>query len=540
MLADSGSYTLTATTTAGSVTSLPIVLMVILPPPTITTQPASQSVNAGVAVTFSVQATGTLLSYQWHKNGTDISGATAANYTISSASSDDAGDYSVAVTNPGGSVMSDIATLTFRSPQITTLNPSPIFAAGANFTLTVNGQNFANAAQILWNGTLRTTHFFSASQLTADIFASDIATANDVTAVLITVQNPSGDTSNAVSLPIVTPNVVAVQSSATATNTSSTVTTAPSTSGDAGVTTTLQNNSTTATAAISVANYAANPTSTPFVDVGGKYVDVQVTNADPTDTATSSFYYPSTIAGQTETDLILQYFDGTAWQPVLSSGGATPAKDTADNLDGTVSGGRFTVVFDNTSTPKITELTGTFFGVTVKDTTPPIVKSITASSNLLTPPDHKLVPVTLTVKATDNFDPRPTSRIVSVTSSEPVNGKSDGNTSPDWQITGALTVNLRAERADDGPGRAYTLTVETKDAAGNKTITTTTVIVPKGADAAKHAPNIFTQPADATITTGADAAFNVSVELGLPVTYQWRFNGAAIAESSGTAGSKAC
>jgi hypothetical protein len=46
-------------------------------------------------------------------------------------------------------------------------------------------------------------------------------------------------------------------------------------------------------------------------------------------------------------------------------------KDPTDNLDGTQSGGRFVVAFDNTSTPKITELNGTIFGMI--DTTPQIL-----------------------------------------------------------------------------------------------------------------------------------------------------------------------
>ena len=49
----------------------------------------------------------------------------------------------------------------------------------------------------------------------------------------------------------------------------------------------------------------------------------------------------------------------------------------------------------------------------------------------------------------------------------------------DIQITGDLTLSLRAERSDDGNGRTYTITVETADAAGNTTQETTTVSVPK-------------------------------------------------------------
>src|SRR4029077_388089 len=49
--------------------------------PTITAQPANQTVTVGQAATFSVVASGTApLSYQWQKNGADISGATSASY----------------------------------------------------------------------------------------------------------------------------------------------------------------------------------------------------------------------------------------------------------------------------------------------------------------------------------------------------------------------------------------------------------------------------------------------------------------------------
>jgi len=70
-------------------------------------------------------------------------------------------------------------------------------------------------------------------------------------------------------------------------------------------------------------------------------------------------------------------------------------------------------------------------------------------------------------------------KIISVTSSEPDNGLGDGDTANDIQITGALTVNLRAERSGTGNGRTYTITVEARDAAGNATIKTVAVVVPK-------------------------------------------------------------
>ncbi|HXA19780.1 MAG TPA: HYR domain-containing protein [Thermoanaerobaculia bacterium] len=116
------------------------------------------------------------------------------------------------------------------------------------------------------------------------------------------------------------------------------------------------------------------------------------------------------------------------------------------------------------------------FTVIVQDTTPPTIVSITASPNTLWPPNHKMVAVNFTVIATDLVDPHPVSHIVSISSSEPVNGNGDGNTSPDWEITGALTANIRAERAG-GTDRVYTITIASTDFSGNSAFGTVTVTV---------------------------------------------------------------
>lgn len=111
--------------------------------------------------------------------------------------------------------------------------------------------------------------------------------------------------------------------------------------------------------------------------------------------------------------------------------------------------------------------------VTVIDTTPAIV---TANPNVLWPPNHKMVPVSVSVS--DNCVTAPACQIISVSSNEPINGIGDGNTEPDWQITGDLTVDIRAERSGDGDGRVYTLEVECTDDGGGSSKETVTVTVP--------------------------------------------------------------
>jgi hypothetical protein len=68
--------------------------------------------------------------------------------------------------------------------------------------------------------------------------------------------------------------------------------------------------------------------------------------------------------------------------------------------------------------------------------------------------------------------------IVSVASSEPINGPGDGSTEPDYEITGNLTLNLRAERSGTANGRIYTVGVACADASGNRSMKTVAVTVP--------------------------------------------------------------
>jgi hypothetical protein len=123
--ADAGSYRVLVSNSAGSATSSTVTLTVnaAVSAPSITTQPASQTVTAGQALSFTVGASGTApFSYQWQKsvNGTwsNISGATAATYTIGSAAASNAGSYRVVVTNSGGSATSNAATLTVNAAVV--------------------------------------------------------------------------------------------------------------------------------------------------------------------------------------------------------------------------------------------------------------------------------------------------------------------------------------------------------------------------------------------------------------------------------------
>jgi hypothetical protein len=110
----------------------------------------------------------------------------------------------------------------------------------------------------------------------------------------------------------------------------------------------------------------------------------------------------------------------------------------------------------------------------ILNVTPPqtglVISRVTATPDMLWPPNHKMVPVQVSVTASDNGATEPVCAISSIQSNEPDNG--------DSEITDDLTANLRAERLGTGAGRIYTITVECSDAAGNSATATTTVTVP--------------------------------------------------------------
>jgi len=86
--------------------------------PSITTHPSSQTVAPGASVTFSVRASGLPpLQYQWQRDGVNISGATAQDYTIVAAAGDNGARFRATVSNANGNVMSNEAVLTVTANQ---------------------------------------------------------------------------------------------------------------------------------------------------------------------------------------------------------------------------------------------------------------------------------------------------------------------------------------------------------------------------------------------------------------------------------------
>jgi uncharacterized protein len=111
---------------------------------------------------------------------------------------------------------------------------------------------------------------------------------------------------------------------------------------------------------------------------------------------------------------------------------------------------------------------------------PPVISSAAAVPSVLWLPLHQMVPVQVSYTVGDSCGDVATG--LAVTSDEPVTGSGQGLsgfTSPDWLVIDAHRVRLRAERALNGDGRVYTITITATDSAGGSAAQTVTVAVPR-------------------------------------------------------------
>ncbi len=167
-------------------------------PPEITSQPQSQTVEAGNNVNLSVNVGGIgPFTYVW-KKGTDvvtnvdnITGATTGTLTFTSATVANSGNYTVEVTNAGGTTTSNVAVLTIfqgTPPPVITVQPTPatqtkIIGSSVTYTVTATGTGLTYAWTKQGDPTVLST--------TNTLTLSNLTTANSGT-YLVTVSNAGG------------------------------------------------------------------------------------------------------------------------------------------------------------------------------------------------------------------------------------------------------------------------------------------------------------------------------------------------------------
>ncbi|MGJ8723166.1 MAG: immunoglobulin domain-containing protein [Roseibacillus sp.] len=209
IVSDAASYDCVITNAFGTDTSLAAIVTVSVEPPTITTQPASQTLIEGETLTLTVIADGTdePFAYQWaYDDGSgfeDIVGATSSTFTIASVVESDSGSYDCFVSNSAGDAFSDPADIVVRTndppvanapgestpentPLILTTSALATDADGDVLTITGADGVSVNGATISFTPT-EVGYFPAAGTTTDDTFTVDVTDGFETVTVTITV-----------------------------------------------------------------------------------------------------------------------------------------------------------------------------------------------------------------------------------------------------------------------------------------------------------------------------------------------------------------
>ncbi|MFN0083977.1 MAG: IPT/TIG domain-containing protein [Blastocatellia bacterium] len=180
------------------------------PVPNIASISPNSATQSSAAFTLTVDGTGFIQTsvIRWkgadrpttYVNNTQLTAQIPASDLIT------AGAAAVTVFNPApGGGLSNSSDFSVNAPNpvpaISSLSPNTAVEGGGGFTLTVNGSGFVNGSVVRWDGQPRTTGFVSATQLTAQILATDIVGAGTA-AVSVFNPTPGGGVSNMASFAI--------------------------------------------------------------------------------------------------------------------------------------------------------------------------------------------------------------------------------------------------------------------------------------------------------------------------------------------------
>ena len=201
-----GNYSVLVVNGYGSVLSSNAVLTVNVFPPSITAQPTNLLVLMGANPAFGVSVAGIPpFEYQWQFNGINLPNATNAFYSIPSVGADQAGNYSVVITNAAGSATSSNAALTVvMSPQSRTNygTSTATFTAKAFSPESLNYQWQRNGTNLVEGGRLSGTTNFMLT--ITDVSSADAANYRAV----VSDRTSSVTTSNA-TLTVLDPGITA-------------------------------------------------------------------------------------------------------------------------------------------------------------------------------------------------------------------------------------------------------------------------------------------------------------------------------------------
>jgi pectate lyase len=523
---DAGTYTVVVSNAAGSATSVGVALTVThIVPPTITTQPASQTANVGDGVSFTVVAGGAApFNYQWQKNGSAITGANGASLTLANVQLSDAGDYSVEVNNDAGLATSEPATLTVVVPPSVFLRERFADATRATQNLPASADWFTSSGSSNFTATAgQATQLVSSSRTLLTYFTNSSATpvtvATGQTLTLdFTVQFSGFDTGASVGATTFSVGLLrSVANPAAVSGTGFNASGAPNTnarvSGDFG---------------------SNNPSSNVFTNYGGY---AAMTYAGQSGTTTPVKLYARTGANASLLNSASPYAQFTTGATVTPSSAMLANTDYRGTLtlENTGSGVRVSYTLKDAATGGVVttysavQSAGSF---TQFDTAAFYLSKASASAN------YNLVIKSADVSLAGSSDPgdaptittQPVSQTVPAGANVSFSVAAEG-TAPlayQWQknglaIGGATAATLNLTNVQGADAGSYRVTVS--NAAGLATSTAAALNV----ETQPVAPAITSQPASQIVVTGGSAGFGVIASGSAPLSYQWHKDGSPLA-----------
>ena len=528
--ADVANYSVLVSNSVGSVTSS-IAALVISSPPTISTQPVSQSLVAGNPAQFTVIAGGsTPLAYQWLKNGAvlasggTVTGSTTATLSLATVSSADAANYSVIVTNSSGSITSSIATLTVLSPPVIVTPPtSTSVSAGSNVSFTVTASGTAPLSyQWLKNGVALANGGNVTGSTTPTLFLATLSTA-DAANYSVIVTNSSGSiTSTIATLTVLLPPGILTQPASASVLAGSNVSFTVTASGTAplayqwlknGVALANGGNvSGATTATLSLANVSATDTANYSLTVTNSVGSITST------IATLTVLLPPAIVTQPASASIAA--GSNVSFTVTASGTAPLSYQWLKNGALLANGGN--VSGANTATLSLATISSTDvanYSVIVTNS----VGSVTSGNATLTLLSAAIA-ITLQPASTTVAQGSPVRLSVTASSTSALSYQWLKN---GLNISGAISNVLTFSAVSTNDAGNYSVIITNSSTSITSVIATLTVLLP---------PAIVTQPASASVLAGSNVSFTATASGTAPLSYQWLKNGVALANGGNVSG----
>jgi len=535
-IGDMGSYAIVVTNTWGSVTSS-VAILTVISPPVIAQQPANQIVVVGSPASFNVTAWGTApLGYQWQINGTnltdggELSGSDTTNLVLSDTITNDAGSYTVIITNAWGSVTSSVATLAVGFPPTITSPPQSLtvpIGSPATFNVTVSGTT-PLGCQWLKNGMALTDGGELSGSATPNLVLS-ASTMGDLGSYAIVVTNAWGSvTSSVTTLTVVFPPAITSQPQSLTVPIGSPAAFNATVSGTMPLGCQWLKNGFALTDGGELSGSSSTNlvfSATTMGDLGSYAIVVSNAWGSVTSSvATLTVVSPPVIAQQSTNQTVVvgsaASFNVAAWgTPPLGYQWQTNGTNLTDG--GEISGSETTnLVLSDTTTNDVGSFT-----VVITNAWGSVTSSV-ATLTVVFPPAITSQPQSLTVPIGS-----PATFNVTVSGTTPLgcqwlkNGMAltDGG-----ELSGSATPNLVLSASTMGDLGSYAIVVTNAWGSITSSIAILTVISP---------PLIAQQPTNQIVVVGSAASFSVAAWGTPSLGYQWQINGTNLTDGGELSGS---